>query len=176
MTISYPDPELMILGWYHDGMSKLTRQKEADHLIRLFGEDNHRSIMEVIERQYMVLHHRSQVLLGLSGIVITTTGFSGRLIAGTNDLAKWLIISGVVLVMLAAATVCFGVLHLRWLTQQPGVDALHWLEKALAYRDRKTRFYRVGIIITMIGLALYVGSIFVMLLYPEDSPSILSVR
>ncbi len=157
-------------------MSHLSRQEEARRLIDIYGSEDQRPIMDVIERQFMVLHHRSQVLLGLTGIVITTTGFSGRLIAGTNDLAKWLIISGVILVMAAAATVCFGVLHLCWLTQQPGDELEHWLDRALKYRDRKTRFYRAGIVITMIGLTLYVGSIFIMLLFPHDFPGITSVR
>lgn len=154
----------------------MSRQAEVDRLIQVYGPDDPRAIMEVVEKQFMVLHHRSQVLLGLSGIVITTTGFSGRLIAGTNDLAKWLILCGVALVMAAAATVCFGVLHLRWLTQQPGDDLRDWLDRALGYRDRKTRFYRVGIVATMIGLALYVGSIFVMLWHPLDFPGIPSIR
>lgn len=157
-------------------MPRPERQAEIDRIIRIYGRDDFRAIMETLERQFMVLHHRSQVLLGLSGIVITTTGFSGRLIAGTNDLAKWLIILGVGLVMAAAATVCYGVLHLRWLTQHPCDDLDHWLETILTYRDRKTRYYRVGIVITMIGLTLYVGSIFVMLWFPKDFPGIMSVR
>lgn len=157
-------------------MTHADRQAEINRIFRIFGRDDQRGVMETLERQFMVLHHRSQVLLGLSGIVITTTGFSGRLIAGTNDLAKWLIICGVALVMVAAATVCYGVLHLRWLTQQPGDDIEHWLSQALTYRDRKTCYYRVGIILTVIGLSLYVGSIFVMLYLPRDFPGIMSVR
>jgi len=157
-------------------MPEQTRQQEIGRIIQIYGRDDVRSIMEAVERQFMVLHHRSQVLLALSGIVITTTGFSGRLIAGTNELAQWLIISGVALVMVAAATVCYGVLHLRWLTQHPGSEIGEWLDITLAYRDRKTRFYRVGIVMTMIGLGLYVGSIFVMLWRPHDFPGIISTR
>ena len=48
--------------------------------------------------------------------------------------------------------------------------------RQMAYRDRKTRFYRVGIVITMIGLGLYVLSIFVMLLYPNEAPGLTSTR
>jgi len=157
-------------------MPEESRQQEIRRIIEVYGRDDVRSIMEMVERHFMVLHLRSQVLLGLSGIVITTTGFSGRLIAGTNDLAKWLIISGVALVMAAAATVCYGVLHLRWLSQHPGQEIEQWLDTSLAYRDRKTRFYRIGIVMTMIGLTLYVGSIFVMLWYPLDFPGINSIR
>lgn len=157
-------------------MSKLARQDEVRWILQTYGRDDLRPIMELIERQFMVLHYRSQVLLGLSGIVITTTGFSGRLIAGTNELAKGLIISGVALVMAAAATVCLGVMHLRWITQHPGDQVEVWLGESLAYRDRKTHYYRVGIFLTMIGLALYVGSIFVMLWRPNDFPGIISTR
>jgi hypothetical protein len=164
------------MGWYHSPMSNLTRHEEARKILQAYGREDPRPIMELIERQFMVLHHRSQVLLGLSGIVITTTGFSGRLIAGTNALAQTLIISGVALVMAAAATVCLGVLHLRWITQHPGDQIEDWLNQSLAYRDRKTQYYRTGIVLTLIGLGLYVGSIFVMLLLPNDFPGIISIR
>lgn len=161
---------------YDGEMPKQTRREEIGRILKTYGREDMRSVMEMIERQFMVLHHRSQVLLGLTGIVITTTGFSGRLIAGTNDLAKWLIISGVALVMAAAATVCYGVLHLRWLTEHPSDQVEQWLDLTLAYRDRKTRFYRVSIVMTMVGMGLYVGSIFVMLWRPNDFPGIISTR
>ena len=77
---------------------------------------------------------------------------------------------------MASATVCLGVLHLRWITQHPGEQIEGWLSMSLAYRDRKTQYYRVGIVLTLIGLALYVGSIFVMLLRPNDFPGIISTR
>ncbi len=157
-------------------MPASARHTEAQKILQIYGRDDVRSVMELIERQFMVLHHRSQVLLGLSGIVITTTGFSGRLIAGTNALAQGLIISGVALVMAAATVVCYGVLHLRWLTQHPGGQIEQWLDHTLAYRDRKTRFYRVAIVLTVLGLGLYVASIFVMLLRPNDFPGIISTR
>jgi len=157
-------------------MTKPNNEAEIERIIRIYGSDNSQGIMEALERQFMVLHHRSQVLLGLTGIVVTTTGFSGRLIAGTNTAAQWLIITGVALVMVAAVIVCYGVLHLRWLTEQPGDDLREWLRQTLAYRDRKTRYYRAGIIITMVGLTLYVASIFIMLYLPKDFPGIMSVR
>ena len=157
-------------------MANLTHKQEIEQIQRAYGSENPRLIMELIERQFMVLHHRSQVLLGLSGIVVTTTGFSGRLIAGTNMLAQILIISGVAVVMAAAATVCLGVLHLTWITQHPGEHIDQWLERSLAYRDRKTHYYRIGIVLTIIGLGLYVGSIFVMLVNPLDFPGIISTR
>ena len=39
----------------------------------------------MVERQLSVLVLRTQVMLSLSGIVITVTGFSGRAIAQTSE-------------------------------------------------------------------------------------------
>jgi len=44
---------------------------------------------EIVERQLGVLVLRAQVMLSLSGIVITVTGFSGRAIAETKLRGLW---------------------------------------------------------------------------------------
>lgn len=145
---------------------QLDRHREMERIEAMFGRDQ-ASIMAMLERQFGVLHNRTQVLLGLCGIVITTTGFSGRIIAGTNSAAQISIIAGVGLVLLAAVWVSWGVLHLRWLTQQPGAVLEQWLATTLAYRDRKTRIYRQGVILMLSGLTCYVVAIAIMLRFPE---------
>lgn len=148
-------------------MNKLTRNEEASRLQEMYGPDGTARIMEALERQFAVLHNRAQVLLALCGIVVTTTGFSGRLIAGTNVVAQWCVILGVVLTLLAAGVVVWGVLHLRWLTQQAGELTRAWLLTCLYYRDIKTNYYRLSIILLLTGLTAYVGAIAIMLLYPH---------
>ena len=130
--------------------------------------DDWPGMMAVLERQFGVLHNRSQVLLTLCGIVVSTTGFSGRLVAGTNVLSQALIVSGLAFILASAGVVVLGVLHLRWLTMQGGETPAAWLVTSLAYRDRKTKFYRVGIVLLLIGLILYGGSLAVTLLNPEE--------
>ncbi len=144
----------------------LTREDEITRFVDLYGDDAPAKMMEALERQFLILHNRSQVALGLAGIVITTTGFSGRLIAGTNPVGQTLIVLGVSLTMISALLVVVGVLHLRWLTQQPGDLLRPWLETCLAYRDKKTNFYRAGIILLLVGITLYVAAIAVMLMNP----------
>jgi hypothetical protein len=148
-------------------MGCLSRKEECERIIRQFGAERMEPIMAMLERQFSVLHNRTQVMIGLCGVVITTTGFSGRIIAGTNFAAQLLIVNGISLVLLAAAVVVWSVLHLRWLTQQPGEDIRAWLMTVLSYRDRKTEAYRVGMALLLAGLTLYVAAIAVMLLNPE---------
>ncbi len=124
------------------------------------------AVMQRLEAQMNVLHGRTQVLLTLCGVVVTVTGFSGRIIAGTSLLAKVSIITGLALVLAAAAVGVFGVLPVKWLTQQPGHDPRGWLLNVLAYRDRKTGAYRWATALLLLGLAVYVASIALMLLAP----------
>jgi len=142
----------------------------ADEATRILAEYDGKlpAIMAMLERQFGVLHNRSQVLLTLCGIVISTTGFSGRIIAGTNRAAQVFVVAGVGLILLAAAVVCFGVLHLRWLTLQPGDSTAAWLDASLRYRDVKTNAYRIGVIVMLVGLTCYCASIAIMLLNPHE--------
>jgi hypothetical protein len=145
----------------------LDRQREARRILDVYGDDLP-GIMAMLERQFGVLHNRAQVALVLCGVVISTTGFSGRLVAGTNRLSQVLILAGVALIVVAAAVVVRGVLHLRWLTMQGGTTTAAWLVTSLAYRDTKTNYYRVGMVILLVGLVLYGAALGVMLLNPED--------
>jgi hypothetical protein len=151
--------------------SCLARESEADRILTHYGPDALGEIMAMLERQFMVLHHRAQVLLALCGIIVSTTGFSGRNVAGTGPWAQRLIVGGVGGVLLAAALVCWGVLHLRWLTMQPGQDIRHWLITSLGYRDFKTQCYRIGLIVMLVSMAAYVGAILIMLLNPTSAPN-----
>lgn len=151
-----------------DRSPTLRRHAEADKIIAIYGGDAFIGIMEMLERHFLVLHNRAQTLLALCGIIVSTTGFSGRNIAGGSTTAKVLIITGVLMILIAAGVVCWGVLHLRWLTMQPGEDLRQWLLNSLRYRDYKTTCYRVALFIMLIGLMAYVGAITMMLLDPHS--------
>lgn len=153
-------------------MNALRREQEADRILASYGNENSLPrIMEMLERQFGVLHNRAQVLLALCGIIISTTGFSGRNVAGTGPWAQSLIIGGVAAVLMSAAVVCWGVLHLHWLTMQPGETVRDWLLRSLAYRDYKTRTYRIALMIMLAGITAYVAAILIMLLHPHDAPN-----
>ncbi len=149
-------------------MPCLSLPQEADRILAEYDEKLP-DIMAMLERQFTVLHNRAQVLLTLCGIVISTTGFSGRLVAGTNRYAQAYIIIGVGLILLAAIVCSWGVLHLRWLTMQKGDDLREWLETSLRYRDRKTTSYRVAVIIMLLGLTTYCIAMAIMLANPHEN-------
>ncbi|HQY89002.1 MAG TPA: hypothetical protein PK402_10100 [Tepidisphaeraceae bacterium] len=147
-------------------MRSIPRETEIARILAHY-KDDFPGIMSMLERQFAVLHNRAQVLLTLCGIVISTTGFSGRLIAGTNSTAQAFIIIGIAFVLLSTTVVAYSVLHLRWLTMQAGDDVRSWLTTSIEYRDYKTVSYRIALLIMIFGLIFYCAAIAVMLRNPH---------
>jgi lysylphosphatidylglycerol synthetase-like protein (DUF2156 family) len=131
-----------------------TARDEAEQILKLSGGDT-LAAYEMVERQLSVLVLRTQVMLSLSGIVITVTGFSGRAIAETSNLARWSIASGILVVLASAVAAIWGVLRLSWLTQTIGEDALAMLIRGLQIRDTKSRFLRTSLLLFICGFSLY---------------------
>lgn len=149
-------------------------EDEAGQILALVGGNALRAF-ELLERQLSVLVLRTQVLLSLSGIVITVTGFSGRAIAATSATARACISSGILVVLAAAAVAFVGVLRLRWLTQELDTDVRRTIERGLAIRDKKSRHLTFAIVLFVIGLALYCAAI-AQLLIATPTASSLRVR
>src|SRR3954464_10921282 len=106
-----------------------TAREEAERILKLVKGDTLKAY-EMVERQLSVLVLRTQVMLSLSGIVITITGFSGRAIAQTSELAPLSISAGIFVVLAAAVVAITGVLRLHWLTQELGADILTTLVRS----------------------------------------------
>lgn len=118
---------------------------------------------ELVQSQLSVLVLRTQVMLSLSGIVITVTGFSGRTIAQTSELARNLVASGILIVLGAAGFAIGGVLRLKWLTQELSDETEVMLMRMLAMRDQKARYLNTALLLFMVGFACYCVAIALML-------------
>ena len=133
-------------------------EEEARRIFRLSGDDPLRAY-EIVERQMAVLVLRTQVLLSLSGIVITVTGFSGRTIAQSGEAARLCIALGILVVLAAAVVAIAGVLRLRWLTQELAEDPIAMLSRGLTLRDKKARALAIALVLFVLGFSLYVIAI-----------------
>ncbi len=140
-----------------------TPEEEADHLLAIY-EGNAATILSVLERQLSNLTGRAQMLLQLAGLTITVTGFSGTNIARTGQLAAILVVSGLVLVLMAASLSMGGILRLRWMTQLPPTPLRDAIVYAIEMRDAKTRVFGRSLALLIVGLFLYIGSVALLLL------------
>jgi hypothetical protein len=135
---------------------------EVKRILTLVKGDPGRAY-EVVQSQFSVLVLRTQVMLSLSGIVITVTGFSGRTIAQTSEVARLLVAAGILIVLLAAGVGIGGVLRLRWLTQELTEDTEQTLTRMLDLRDTKSRYLAVALVLFVVGFACYCVAIALML-------------
>ncbi len=124
----------------------------------------------IVESQLATLVLRTQVMLSLSGIVITVTGFSGRTIAQTSEAARGLVAVGILVVLCAAAVAIGGVLRLKWLTQELTDDVESTLLRMLSIRDAKSRYLSAALLVFVVGFACYCVAIALMLLSTPPLP------
>jgi hypothetical protein len=141
--------------------------REIEYLRSLFAPTGDSSrLYQLLDGQLAVLHQRAISLVQVAGVIITVTGFSGRIIADTNFLAQLLVVAGLSLVVLAAAIAIGYVMPVRWITSYLHLGPDRWLAIAIRRRNRKTRAFWIASVVLLAGITLYLGAIAMMLLDP----------
>lgn len=138
---------------------------EIEHLHRVFGEAPR--IYQVLDAQLAALHSRALSLVQIAGVVITVTGFSGRIIADTNHIAQLMIVTGLSLVVVAAAIAIGFVMPVRWISTYMHLGEEKWMAVAIRRRNRKTHAFWLASVILLFGMTFYIGSISIMLMNPQ---------
>ena len=147
--------------------SRLAADEEAKRVCRFFADDGP-AALALVERQLNAIHMRAQVVIGFAAVAVTTTGFSGRLIAGTNTVAQVSIIAGLAIILASCLTIFQRVLSVEWVISRHLEEELqHTLKSVIESRNRKTRAYRLGSAGVFVGLTVYAIAIAIMLLNPE---------
>lgn len=140
-------------------------EEEARKILEMYRDDLARSF-DLISHQITVLQTRGTVLMTLSGAAITVSGFSGRLIAGTDTTAQILLVSGLFIVLFSAFLIFSRVMRVYWLSWHLEYPPQVALARAIADRNRKQRhFHRAGMIFCF-GALLFASSLGYMLLHP----------
>lgn len=149
----------------------LTRDEECERILKAHGPEDFERISIALDKQFRTIHNRAQLLLGICGVLISASVVvtTGRLIGGRTEfshqhIAGTLLVIAGVLEIGAAAVVVGGVLNVRWITQQPGDDLRGWVFSNLLYRDRKTRAYRIAILLILLSMMSYQTAIAIALL------------
>jgi len=134
--------------------------EEARHLLAVGG--GLRGALDLLVTQFGVLQTRSQVLLTVSTLALTITGFSGPRIAQSGAFPRLAMAGGLVLVLASMLLIIGGSLRIRWVTQfrapAGGGDA-ELVAQILCYRDRKTRLFFAELCLLLGGLAAYVAAV-----------------
>lgn len=137
-------------------------KEEAAQIARLC-DGNELKAVQLVEHQLNVLYTRAQVMVGIAGMVITVTGFSGRNIADTSALAQCLVVIGLAIVLAATLWVFLRVMGIRWATARLHENLNDSLEALVIYRNQKTIAYEIGGKIMGLGLISYGTAVSLML-------------
>jgi hypothetical protein len=115
--------------------------------------------MEFLRHHFDVIQARSQLLLTLSTLALTITGFSGVKIAQTNAFARYSMALGIIFVLIGMVLLLLGGLRIRWTTQFYEATPEKTIARIIQYRNSKTRLYFVQLALLVIGLGAYVAAI-----------------
>ena len=144
-------------------MSK-ERQLSPDDEARLIlemmgGPGSLGKCMEFLRHHFDVIQARSQLLLTLSTLALTITGFSGVKIAQTNAFARYSMALGIIFVLAGMVLLLLGGLRIRWTTQLFEKSPEETIARIIRHRNSKTRFYFMQLALLVIGLGAYVAAI-----------------
>jgi hypothetical protein len=145
------------------------RAGECDHFLELHRSDAS-AIRRDLEEQFKALQGRSQVLLGICGVLLTASVLitTGRIIGtGSYALARaagWLLALAGLCDIMATFVIVAAVLNIQWITRTPNEDLRTWMARAIAYRDRKTLAYHFALAIVLLSMLFYQAAVLIVVL------------
>ncbi len=145
-------------------MQRLDPKEELAHLQSIYGEENFSEIYGNLRDAFSTLQVRSQILLSLVTICLTITGFSGPSIAASGPYSKMALIAGLCLVLSAGGSLLLSAFDLQWITRYRGDSMQETLVGIIERRNRRTRSYRLAMLLLVAGLTCYVASVVVFML------------
>lgn len=134
------------------------RSEEAARLVQVFaGKPD--ALVGFLSGQLGVVKTQAQMLLGLSGLVVTVTGFSGHNMVRGGLASTAAMIVGIGLVLVAVAITLRAAARLRWVSQDLREDLVLTATMVLRRRDQQTRaLERAGVLVAL-GLGAYLLSV-----------------
>lgn len=137
-----------------------TPQEEAVRLARVF-EGRPDQLVAFLSGQLSVLKSQSQMLMGLGGLVVTVTGFSGHNMVRGGPVSTACMAVGIALVVLAVFLTLRVTVRLRWVSQDLGDDLVQTACTVIQRRDAQARAlaWSGGLVAT--GLAAYLLAVLV---------------
>lgn len=134
-------------------------ESEAQQLLAQQGERGIQGAIDTLMQQFQVLQTRAQIMLTITTLTLTITGFSGPKIAAAGLFARTSMVLGILLVLASTLLILGGSLRIQWVTQFKADDDHALVVSILRYRNAKTKLFFAEICLLVAGLACYVSSV-----------------
>ncbi len=138
--------------------STMTLREEAERLVALF--DGHPpQLVAFLSGQLSVLKQQGQTLLGLCGLTITVTGFSGHNMVRGGVVSVTAMGVGIALILVAAVIALRVLTRLRWVSQDLADSLVDTAEAVIVRRNAQQRALAIAGGLVAAGLAAYLVAV-----------------
>ncbi len=115
--------------------------------------------IDILMQQFQVLQTRAQMMLTITTLTLTITGFSGPKIAASGTFAQTTMVLGILSVLASTLLILGGSLRIQWVTQFTAENDLALVTSVVRYRNKKTKLFFAEICLLVAGLTCYVASV-----------------
>jgi hypothetical protein len=116
-------------------------------------------LLQYLASQVATVKTYAQVLVGLCGLTITVTGFSGAHMIRSGSTAAVLMVAGIALVMVGLAMCLRTITALRWVSQDLRDDLIETATIVIARRNHQQRALTIAAACVGVGLACYLAAV-----------------
>lgn len=133
-------------------------QDEARRLTRLLHAQPHQ-LLTFLSAQLSVLKSQAQMLLGLCGLAITVTGFSGAHMIRGGLVSSIAMVIGIGFILVAATTCIHTMSGIRWVSQDLEDDLERTARAVIERRNHQQSKLQFSSYLVAIGLGAYLASV-----------------
>ena len=132
--------------------------EEARRLHALFASQP-AQLVQYLANQIHTVKTYAQVLVGLCGLTITVTGFSGAHMIRSGSTAAGLMVAGIALVMVGLVVCIRTITALRWVSQDLRDDLIETATIVIGRRNQQQRAVALASVCVAGGLAFYLAAV-----------------
>jgi hypothetical protein len=133
-------------------------RQEAERLHRLFA-DQPANLIQYLSAQIATVKTYAQILVGLCGLTVTVTGFSGAHMIRAGSISAGLMVGGIALVLVGLMLCLRTITGLRWVSQELRDDLVETAVVVIHRRNRKQRSLELAAVFVAGGLVCYLGAV-----------------
>ncbi|MFO0727727.1 MAG: hypothetical protein U1E65_28365 [Myxococcota bacterium] len=131
---------------------------EAKRLAELCADDP-LELLRLLSSQLATVKTQAQVMISLTSVIITVTGFSGAHIVASGPGPAGLMLTGIGLILVAAVECLRTLTETRWVTQELGDSLVGTAETVILRRNRLQRRLTVAGRFVGGGLLAYLSAV-----------------
>jgi hypothetical protein len=133
-------------------------REEARRLHALFAAQP-AQLVQFLSGQIATVKTYAQILVGLCGLTVTVTGFSGAHMIRSGSLAAGLMVAGIALVMIGLIVCIRTITALRWVSQELQDDLIETAVVVIERRNRQQGLLSLAAVFVAAGLGCYLAAV-----------------